>query len=442
VVTVNDLTQAPTYGADLSSINFLGDGGTDTLVLNGTDGADNFDVNPTATGLSFGLDFVEKLEINALGGEDNVTIGDLTIIPGLMMITVNGGEGNDIIDASALPASVIMLTLNGDDGDDMLVGSDGDDTLSGGVGDDTLDGGAGNDTLSGGADDDIYVFSDNWGTDTIEEQAGGGNDTLNLSFVTIALNVTLGPTLTVTGGGNNVMHNGDNVEAILAGAGNDDFDVTPSMTTAFHLDGGGAGANALTFHAPSVDSHNPGMFQATGKQLVTYAAFQTINILSSALFASPLPAGGGTEVPSSVTDPLASGVVTPAMPANTRAGPASDAGATVLSRPSRWRRVAGDELMAVFAHSEVSETDHRALVHANVEDGDEDSSRSPGKSRHAVKPLREPGRQRGDNKSAASGFRPPNLSVRSPITGGSSHDPISRLSLGENFFAGSTPVRS
>lgn len=70
--------------------------------------------------------------------------------------TLIGGEGND--------------SLSGEDGNDTLNGGLGQDWLSAGQGDDTLNGGEGNDKLSGDAGFDTYVFSSNWGQDTILSQ--------------------------------------------------------------------------------------------------------------------------------------------------------------------------------------------------------------------------------------------------------------------------------
>ena len=109
--------------------------------------------------------------------------------------TVHGGDGND--------------SLYGEDGDDVLHGDNGWDVMFGGTGNDTmyggllgdllrgeagddalhgesgwdlLDGGAGNDLLSGGSGNDIFVFSDGFGSDTITDFASG-LDRIDLSGV-------------------------------------------------------------------------------------------------------------------------------------------------------------------------------------------------------------------------------------------------------------------
>ena len=78
--------------------------------------------------------------------------------------TLNAGDGGGV--------------LFGGDGSDLLLGGAGDDDLQGDTmnsgpstspGNDTLDGGAGDDTLTGGEGQDFYVFSGDFGADTIVE---------------------------------------------------------------------------------------------------------------------------------------------------------------------------------------------------------------------------------------------------------------------------------
>jgi len=270
VVTVHDLTGAEKYGADLSTIYFYAgtDTDTDTLVLNGTNGPDTFDVSPTGAGLDLGVDSVEKLEINTLGGRDNVIIGDLRGI-GLEMITVNGGSQNDTLDASALPGG-IMMVLNGDEGDDTLAGSGGDDTLNGGGGDDLLVGGGGNDS---------YFFGNGWGTDRIIESAGQGFDTADFSTVTSALTFNVQGNLLVQHATNSVTHAGEWLEELAGGSGDDVFDVIPSALTAFTLHGG-SGTNTLNFNAQGRKvKGGANTLDAGGRATVTYFGMQTVNLI-------------------------------------------------------------------------------------------------------------------------------------------------------------------
>ncbi len=71
------------------------------------------------------------------------------------VLAVSGAGGKDHIDASDLSAGGMHIALGGGGGRDTLIGSQGDDDLIGGNGRDVLRGGRGNDTLLGGHGDDI-----------------------------------------------------------------------------------------------------------------------------------------------------------------------------------------------------------------------------------------------------------------------------------------------
>ena len=89
---------------------------------------------------------------------DNGIIGGFTIANGVTIENAIGGGGNDVI-----------------------TGNDVANDLEGGGGNDIIDGGLGADTMTGGAGDDIYIVDN--ANDVINEQAGGGNDTV---FSTVA----------------------------------------------------------------------------------------------------------------------------------------------------------------------------------------------------------------------------------------------------------------
>ncbi|MEQ1860881.1 MAG: DUF4394 domain-containing protein [Chthoniobacteraceae bacterium] len=92
------------------------------------------------------LEFTNKtaLLVDALSGNDVVTLNNLFTPARLTSITFLGGDGNDTINAIA--KGTTRLILNGGRGNDTLVG---DGTLIGGPGDDTLSGGTGKNILSG-----------------------------------------------------------------------------------------------------------------------------------------------------------------------------------------------------------------------------------------------------------------------------------------------------
>lgn len=201
-----------------------GQGGFDTLLFNGAGVNETVDISADGGRVSFfrtqgtidmDLNGTERIEFNALGGADTVTVNDLSrtdveevnidlastlggsagdgqedtivinatdrsdsivisgdsgevTISGLGAvvtitgfetgdkIVINGLGGNDVIDASALDA-VIGFTANGGDGNDVLTGGDGDDVLTGGPGDDQLFGGPGLDILDGAPGNDVIT---------------------------------------------------------------------------------------------------------------------------------------------------------------------------------------------------------------------------------------------------------------------------------------------
>lgn len=108
------------------------------------------------------------------GTFDDVTIGT-TVRPGFYSLfdsvgtTVNGTAGADVVLGFA--------------GADVLNGGAGNDVLNGAGGNDVINGGTGNDTLTGGTGNDTFVFSNNWGQDTITDFKQSGTDKIDLSFL-------------------------------------------------------------------------------------------------------------------------------------------------------------------------------------------------------------------------------------------------------------------
>jgi Ca2+-binding RTX toxin-like protein len=229
----------PGDGSDLVE----GQAGTDTLVFNGANIGENMDISANGGrvrltrdigAVTMDLNGIEKIQVNAAGGADNIAINDLTgtgvtqvaidlsgppgsgqgdgaadsvtvngtagddtvtvatsgtgvVVNGLAAkvtlsgtdgaldsLTVNGLGGNDTINASALNAGQVKLTINGGAGDDTIIGSKGDDLVIGGQGSDKALLGAGNDT---------FVWNPGDGSDTVDGQAG--TDTLQFNGANI-----------------------------------------------------------------------------------------------------------------------------------------------------------------------------------------------------------------------------------------------------------------
>ncbi|GKQ54703.1 calcium-binding protein [Bradyrhizobium sp. Ce-3] len=166
-ITVNDLsgTDVQQVLIDLSVTGGNPDGALDTVIANGTAGADTI----TVTGS--GRDIL----VNGLAAEIVVHGQDATDV-----LQINGLGGDDHIDASGVAAGLIALAINGGAGDDVIIGSGGNDIVTGGQGSDVA-------LLGGG--DDTYIWNPGDGSDTVEGQAG--TDTLQFNGANIAENIDI-----------------------------------------------------------------------------------------------------------------------------------------------------------------------------------------------------------------------------------------------------------
>ncbi|MBY5359432.1 calcium-binding protein, partial [Rhizobium leguminosarum] len=94
------------------------------------------------------------------------------------IVTEAADAGTDTVRATSanytLAANVENLTFIGT-GAFIGIGNALNNVIVGGSGSNTLIGGAGNDTLTGGAAPDIFVYSANWGHDTITNFAATGS---------------------------------------------------------------------------------------------------------------------------------------------------------------------------------------------------------------------------------------------------------------------------
>ena len=212
--------------------------GSDTLRFGGSGANENVDIVANGgravlfrdvANVTMDLNDVERIEIEALAGQDRINVGDLTGtdvtqvmidlegVPGSRtgdgqpdVVTVNGSGGANAIKAfmsgntvvvSGLPAQVRIdraeagdqLVINGGTGDDtinaggiaagkiglQLNGGLGIDTITGGQGDDLITGGDGNDKAFMGAGNDVFVWNPGDDNDTVE--GGAGSDALRFN---------------------------------------------------------------------------------------------------------------------------------------------------------------------------------------------------------------------------------------------------------------------
>jgi Ca2+-binding RTX toxin-like protein len=226
-----------------------GQDGTDTMLFFGANIAENIDILANGgralfvrdiAGVTMDLNDVENIEFRALGGADDIVVGDLsgtdvtkvdidlrgpngggdgaadtvtvngtntdvgdhifvtgdaggvsvTGLPATVnmfsqeaandRLIVNGLGGNDVIDATGLKADGIQLTMNGGLSADVFLGSQGNDLINGGDGDDTALMGAG---------DDTFVWNPGDDNDTVDGQAG--SDTLLFNGANITENIDI-----------------------------------------------------------------------------------------------------------------------------------------------------------------------------------------------------------------------------------------------------------
>ena len=142
-------------------------------------------------------------------------------------------------------------TLTGSSAADKLEGDADADTIRGDAGNDLLRGGTGNDTLEGGADNDTFGFTNDFGTDSVLEGAGGGSDVMDFSGVNVPLTVTLGSVTATTADGDRATHAGTAIERVVGGSADDLFKMTgPDVVFPGTLDGGG-GVNTLRYENPT-----------------------------------------------------------------------------------------------------------------------------------------------------------------------------------------------
>jgi Ca2+-binding RTX toxin-like protein len=169
---------------DVERIDFNALGGNDNITVNNLAGTDVSEVNlnlAAALGGTTGDALEDVVTVNASNAADAVTVQPSTTgyaVSGLAAIVnvntpealldalhVNFLAGGDTFTAAGLPNGVTQLQVDGGAGADSITGSGGNDVLLGANGADTLNGGDGDDVLIGGPDTDVL-------------NGGGGSNTL------------------------------------------------------------------------------------------------------------------------------------------------------------------------------------------------------------------------------------------------------------------------
>ena len=225
-------------------------GGTDSVRIAGTSGADTFMVTSaglTVNGAALALSSIEARTF--AGGAGNDTYQFAANAPlGLFTLDETFG-GIDTLDLATTTSGVVInlatsiaqtvnsnLSLNlqssdtfehvkGGSGNDMLTGNSLANTLTGNDGHDTLTGSGGNDWLIGGLGDDNYVFGAATAAevDYVTEWWNAGADTLNFAAQTIAVALNLGTTAVQTVHTSRTLQfsSGVTIENAIGGSAND-----------------------------------------------------------------------------------------------------------------------------------------------------------------------------------------------------------------------------
>jgi len=237
---------------------FNPDWGDDIVEENGIPGSDLdvMDFSASETDLTFFLSSVvvsDDLGNKASHGGDHIEIlrggnandtfifsaNDIVLAGGSG--TIDGGAGINTLDYSAYTDAV---AVNLDTG--AATGTSGISNIHnviGGSGPDNFTSDAEDNTFIGNAGDDTYIFLDGWGTDTIQEANAAGDDAMDFSAVSTALDVTLG-SVTVISGGNTATHAGDFIENVIGGSAADTFMINGTQNIDLY---GGAGADSFIF---------------------------------------------------------------------------------------------------------------------------------------------------------------------------------------------------
>jgi Ca2+-binding RTX toxin-like protein len=176
--------------AGVERVDFNALGGADNVSVDDLSGTDVSDVNvdlAATIGGATGDGQADSVTVDGTNGNDTINVsGDASgvAVSGLAALVaiqhqepsdalaVNGLGGNDAISAAALAAQAITLTLDGGAGDDTIAGAKGVEAAFGGDGNDSIDGNGGDDAAFLGAGDDTFVWDPGDGSDTIEGQDG------------------------------------------------------------------------------------------------------------------------------------------------------------------------------------------------------------------------------------------------------------------------------
>jgi Ca2+-binding RTX toxin-like protein len=182
---------------DVEDVEFRALGGSDNVVVGDLSGTDLTRTDLDLRGPNGGGDgAADSISVNGTQGADvfgaagdagGVTVFGLHTAVNLFFqeqandrLTLNALGGDDVVDATSLEADGIQLTMNGGLGLDVFLGSEGDDLVNGGDGDDVAFMGAG---------DDTFVWNPGDDNDTLEGQ--DGFDSMLFNGANVAENISI-----------------------------------------------------------------------------------------------------------------------------------------------------------------------------------------------------------------------------------------------------------
>ena len=184
----------------------LNEGGddTDTVEVNGGNGAEQFTATANGTRVRF----------------DRVTPAPFSIDIGTSeKLTLNANGGDDKFSATGNLAPLIAITVDGGTGNDTLLGGNGADFLLGGDGNDLVDGNQGNDVALLGAGDDTFQWDPGDGSDVVEGQDGADTMLFNGANINERMDVSAnGGRVRFTRDVGNIVMDLNDVESILVKA--------------------------------------------------------------------------------------------------------------------------------------------------------------------------------------------------------------------------------
>lgn len=187
---------------------------------------------------------VDTVVETSTGGYDSLNFGSISTNV-RVDLSLNTSQTVHVNRSLILQAGANIETVTGGSGNDRLTGNAKANVLRGGAGNDTLIGGAGSDRLIGGVGNDTYVLRNaaSAESDSVEEMANGGTDTLYFASVTknVHVNLDTAATQAIYTNMQLKLNSSLDVENVTGGSGND----TITGNTAANVLIGGAGSDSL-----------------------------------------------------------------------------------------------------------------------------------------------------------------------------------------------------